>query len=331
MSNLQRMHRIAPRLIPIILLAASVGLVSFIPSTGKDYAKAPLTPSGASIAAFRATVAVAAFHTNTPIPTQAPTVVPTATPRLPMPTAPANLDNSWQDMPVVPEVSPAMQVVYARGLALGNNPHAFSKVGDCNTEVAFFLTPFDQGKYRLGPYTELQTVIDHFAESFERTSVAARSGFGPSAMFAPIWADPTACLASEGPLACEFRLQRPSLVLIGLGTHYQPLSKFESQMRNVIEFSLDNGVVPILATKVDVEGGDRVNALIVYLAQQYDVPLWNFWRAEQPLYNKGQPDGIHFTWASNYFDSEYALRHGWPVRNLTALQALDAVWRAVSK
>lgn len=223
-----------------------------------------------------------------------------------------------------------MQAVYQRGLAQGNNPHAFAKVGDCNTEMVFFLSDFDDPtKYRLGPYADLQPTIDHFSGSFSRISLAAHSGFGPSALFDPLWVDPQICLTGEGPLACEYRLQQPSLALIGLGTHNAPLSKFEGQLRAVIEFSLARGVVPILATKVDEEGGDRVNALIAYLAVQYDVPLWNFWRAAQPLANHGQPegDGIHFRWVPNYFDTDRAFRNGWPVRNLTALQALQAVWQ----
>jgi hypothetical protein len=249
----------------------------------------------------------------------------TATPRPPWPTAPANLDNRWQDMPIVPEISPAMKLVYERGLALGNNPQAFSKVGDCNTETSFFFTPFDQaGEYRLGPYSELQAAIDHFAGSFGRTSIAARSGFGPSAMFDPIWSDPSVCLAEEGPLACEFRLHRPSLVFIGLGTHYPPLAEFEERMRAVIEFALEQGVIPILATKVDLEGGDRVNAIIVYLAQQYEIPLWNFWRAEQPLYNRGQPEN-HFTWSK--FLTAQRLEEWLAGAQPDALQALYTVGR----
>jgi hypothetical protein len=232
---------------------------------------------------------------------------------------------------VVPEVSPAMRDVYARGLAMGNDPGAFAKVGDCNTESVFFLSPFDGDPtlYRLGPYPSLQAVLDNFSGSFGRISIAARTGFGPSAMFDPTWVDPRVCDPSEGPLACEFRLHRPSIAIIGLGTHYIPENEFESQLRAVIEYSLDHGVVPIVATKVDVEGGDWVNAMVVYVAQQYQVPVWNFWRSAQPLYNHGQPDGIHFTWASNYFDSPYSMANGWPVRNLGALQALEAVWLAV--
>ena len=263
-----------------------------------------------------------------------PTYTPTSTLYAPsLPTAPAYLDNSWQTMPVIPEIGgklrDRLQAIYARGRALGNNPQAFSKVGDCNTASAFFLAPFDTPQaYQLGDYAYLQPLISNFHGSFARVSLAAHTGFGPGAMFDPTWADPAVCGPNEGPLPCEFRVHRPSLVLIGLGTHYPPLAEFESQMRRVIEYSLEQGVIPILATKVDTEGGDRVNALIARLADQYQIPLWKFWRAEQPLWNHGQPDAIHFTWASNDFSSAYSLRYGWPVRNLTALQALDAVWKA---
>jgi hypothetical protein len=102
-------------------------------------------------------------------------------------------------------------------------------------------------------------------------------------------------------------------------------------MRAVIEYSLDHGVVPIIATKVDEEGGDWVNAMVVFLAQQYEVPVWNFWRSVQHLENKGQPDEVHFTWASNYFDSGYAMANGWPIRNLGALRSLNAVWTGVTQ
>jgi len=328
MSSSRRVQLMAIGIVPLALLAMGLWLANPIPDSRNDEAEERSASATPTRAAPSATFTLTASPTSTPTPT----LIPTDIPRPPMPTAPAHLDNSWQQMPVVPEVSPAMKAVYARGLALGNEPHAFAKVGDCNTEAEFFLTPFDQaGTYRLGPYADLQAVIDNFAGSFSHVSVAARTGFGPGAMFDSTWVDPNICLATEGPLACEYRLQRPSLALISLGTHYPPLAEFESRMRAVIEFSLDRGVVPILATKVDVEGGDRVNAIIVYLAQQYEVPVWNFWRAAQPLYNHGQPDGIHFTWASNFFDSPYALRHGWPVRNLTALQTLQAVWQAVSE
>lgn len=304
------------------------------------------TPVPTQTQAPTATVTFTRTHTDTatltPAPTDTASPVPSSTPSPTptlyapdLPTAPANLDNAWQTLPVIPVIDAGLQAhlraIYARGQALGNSPQAFSKVGDCNTESEFFLVPFDTPTaYHLGDYTDLQALINNFQGSFARVSLAAHTGFGPSAMFDPMWADPAKCGTSDGPLPCEYRLQRPSLALIGLGTHNSPESKFEGQLRLVIEYSLEHGVIPILATKVDAEGGNRVNALIARLADQYQVPLWNFWRAGPPLWNHGQPDGIHFTWATNDFSSAQSLRNGWPVRNLTALQALDAVWKAAT-
>jgi hypothetical protein len=60
--------------------------------------------------------------------------------------------------------------------------------------------------------------------------------------------------------------------------------------------------------------------------------LWNFWLAVQPLPDHGLwKDGFHLTVGNNDFSDPLAMRYAWPIRNLTALQALDAVWHAVSK
>jgi hypothetical protein len=36
------------------------------------------------------------------------------------------------------------------------------------------------------------------------------------------------------------------------------------------------------------------------------------------------------TWGRNFFDDPVAMSKAWPVRNLTALQVLDAVWRVTT-
>jgi hypothetical protein len=52
----------------------------------------------------------------------------------------------------------------------------------------------------------------------------------------------------------------------------------------------------------------------------------------QPLPDRGlHPDGFHLTWERNFYDQPGVLEKSWPVRNLTALQALDAVWRGVTQ
>lgn len=238
------------------------------------------------------------------------------------------------DDPVLPTVSARAREIYALGQKLGNNPRAFSKIGDCNSALPLFLANFDNPEsYRLGPYAYLQPMLDHFKGSFVHDSVAARDGFSTSSLFAVIQNDPARCLASESPLSCELRLQRPSFAFIGLGTNgnWQTDEAFERGLRRIIELTIQRGVVPILSTKADdMEGGARFNFIIARLAREYDVPLWNFWKAASALPDFGLSYTYHLSWARPYFDDPKTLQTGWGVRNLTALQALDVVWRGVT-
>ena len=264
-------------------------------------------------------------------PSPSPTrPLPTPTTSTPTPT-PVN----WQDLPVIPTIRDRVIDIYWKGVDAGNQPTAFSKIGDCGSTPAWFLGDFDRGPgfYRLGEYKSLETVIQIFQGSFDRTSLAARSGFNASALFVPLWADRTYCNSNEAPLACEYRVWRPSIAFIMLGTNdvWKP-DEFEPQMRKIIEFSIENGVVPILSTKADnTEGDGEINAAIARLAQEYEIPLWNFWAAVQDLPGGGlQEDKAHLTWGRNFFDDPYAMTNAWPVRNLTALQVLNAVWEKIS-
>jgi hypothetical protein len=237
--------------------------------------------------------------------------------------------------PVLPTVSARAREIYQRGLELGNNPRAFSKVGDCMSVPPFFLAPFDKGEYRLGPdYAYLQDTITNFAGSFERDSLAARDGLNVKSLFDPIWTDPKLCPPDENPLACEYRVNRPSFALISLGTNgaWQPNEEYERYLREIIDYSIAQGVLPILSTKADnLEGGDRFNQTMIKLATEYELPLWNFALAARALPNSGLVDPYHLTWGQAHFDHPGPYTRGWQVRNLTALQALDAVWREVKR
>ncbi len=196
------------------------------------------------------------------------------------------------------------------------------------------MGPFD-GKpadYSLGTFTNLQPVIQAFHGSYGRTSLAAGRGFSAANALTSLWADRKTCLANETPLACEVRVNRPSFALVMLGTNdVYHQDTFEKNMRTILDFLIGQGVVPVLATKADnLEGDGAINAAIARLAYEYDIPLWNFWRAVQPLPDHGlQPDGSHLTWAGPYFDDPARMKSAWPWRNLTGLQVLDAVWRGV--
>lgn len=240
--------------------------------------------------------------------------------------------DSWQDAPVIPELNESILKIFQIAKEHGNNIHAFSKIGDCGSTPTWFLGDFDKGDrfYSLGQYQYLEDVIAFYQGSFGRTSLAAQSGFNASSVLTPLWSDKTQCQANETPLACEFRVHKPVIAFITLGANdVYHLDTFEPQMRKIIEYAIDQGVIPILSTKPDnIEKNQLINQTIARLAYEYQIPLWNYWSAMQALPNHGlQDDGVHITWSSNHFDNPTTLEAGWPVRNLTALQVLDAFWR----
>ncbi len=212
---------------------------------------------------------------------------------------------------------------------MGNDPHAFSKVGDCQSISQALLGVYDQpGRYQLSADQQsLQQTIDQFAGSFKRDGQAVKGGFNAAAVLSPMWADPDFCQAGENPLECEIRLHKPSFVIISLEVWWQGRTpdRYIQYMHQIIDYTIAHGAVPILSTKADnVEGDNSINLANATLAYQYDLPLWNFWRAAQPLPNHGldpvRADGFHLS-----------MDYGWPARSLTALESLDAVWRGVTQ
>jgi hypothetical protein len=224
-------------------------------------------------------------------------------------------------LPVIPTVSQNARSIYQNGIEMGNNPHAFSKIGDCQS---------------------IPTYFDGYAGSFSRTSLAVKGGFNAAAILSPLRADPKLCNSNENPIACELRLNRPSIAIISLEEWWSGHPEnYETYMRQIIEFTIHQGVVPIIATKADnLEGNHLINQTIANLAQEYDIPLWNFWAAVQPLPNhgliafnaSGEVDMFHLTHSEGYYyyNDTNATHSGWSVRNLTALQVLDAVRRGLS-
>ncbi len=244
---------------------------------------------------------------------------------------------SWKQLPVIPtEISDKMKAVYAAGQNGGGlNARAFSKIGDCETSSDFFLKPFDLSSsgYDLGEYSDLQGVIDHFEGSFGWKSLAAQPGFSISSVFSSLWADSDTCLANEWPIDCEIRVHRPAFALVMFGTNdvHNTRPTFKKNLEGLVDKLLKNDVVPILVTKADnLEGDNSINAIIAQVAYEKEVPVLNYWRAAQELPDQGlEADKIHLTYAAPRFSDPEAMKFGWPWRNLTALQALDAVWRGV--
>jgi hypothetical protein len=241
----------------------------------------------------------------------------------------------WKNLPIIPEtVNARVREIYQRGIALGNNPRVFSRIGDCASAAPGFLVGFDRN-YNLGEYTSLQPAIDYFINSFERPSLAAKGGLNTEGLLTTLWTDEQ-CLGNESLLACQYRLDNPSIAFISFGTneayyvHQDPVS-FEHNMRIILDVTISRGIVPILSTKADdFEGDNTINATIARLAVEYELPLWNFWLAVQILPNQGMRDPAHLSTISfiNFtdFSIPHSMEYGMQVRNLTALQMLYFLW-----
>lgn len=245
-------------------------------------------------------------------------------------------EDGWQNWPVYPEsLSQYAREIYAAGIAAGNDPTRFSKIGDCQNINTYFLALYDDpSAYTLGEqYLDLQETIDYYAGSWSRQSISVRGGFNVATIFNPWFSNKEFCSENETPIDCELRVNKPSVVLISMEAWWNgDPARYEMHLRRIVDTVLTYNALPILATKADnLEGDYDINRSIVQIAYEYDLPVWNFWRAVQEIPRKGlEDDMFHLTHGLNDFSNAKNLRQGWPVRNLTALQAIDAVRRLLA-
>ena len=236
---------------------------------------------------------------------------------------------------VMPEpVIANAQNIYTQGQALGNNPRAFSKIGDSTIQIPFFLARFDQpGSYNLGDYVYLQPTIDFFAGSFNREGMAVRKGFHSWTVTDPAWADKSVCQPNETPIACEIRVQRPSIIFIRLGSNDAGVpDMFDRNIRKIVEYAIVNGVIPVIGTKADrAEGSNVNNDVLRQIAADYQIPLWEFDIAAGTIPGRGLDiDNVHLnTFYAHDYSSPTAFQRGHSVHNLTALMMLDAIMNQV--
>ena len=300
---------------------------------------APLPTSvSTATATLMPTMTATALPSSTPLPT--PTATATATPfptHTPTPD-PTTLVNGVpiEDFIIMPpETQANVRHIFAQGQEMGRNPHAFSKVGDSASLTSHYLVRFDQKRYNLGIYEDLQETIDFYAKSFKRFGVALRIGLHSWIAFRAGEADSDKCGADEHMVQCEFRLHNPSVLLIRLGTNDTASGDaYERAIRFAIEYSIENGVIPVLVTKSDrFEGDNRHNETLRELAQEYKVPLWDFDVVAGTLPNRGLgTDGVHLT---SYDVDDYTdpatLSFGYPLSDLTGLMMLDAIRQTVTQ
>ena len=228
---------------------------------------------------------------------------------------------------MLPTVDPSIRAIYEYGQTLGNDPHAFSIFGDCQSRPDAFFGVFEtdpSAVKNLSP--ELRETVANFRGSFDRESPTSQDGTTPGALLWTQWhRGEYGCTFAETPVECELRIHRPSFVLIQIGTHFE--SRNTEYLRKIITQLMDAGVVPILATKADNrELDDRINRDMALLASEYDLPLWNFWAALSDLPERGLyvMKGRELQGAI-YLNEEASARH-----RMTGLEALNTVWRVAT-
>jgi hypothetical protein len=256
--------------------------------------------------------------TLTPLPEPTPTAMP----------AELDLDPAdWHNWPIVPIVPQTARLIYQFGQVQGNDPHAFSVLGDCQSEPPVFLGVYETDPALVaGLPPELQETVAWFSGSFNRDSPTIRGGTTTGSLLWPAWhQNKYTCTLDESPLQCELRIHKPSFVIVHVGTHYE--NRNDLYMREILDQLIAAGVVPILASKGDNrEADEAINLSYAQLAVEYDIPFWNFWAVLVSLENRGLYTRPEVRFEGDVYLTNMALM----LHRLTALEALDAVWRAVT-
>ncbi|MFN3491746.1 MAG: hypothetical protein ACK40V_05955, partial [Anaerolineales bacterium] len=235
-----------------------------------------------------------------------------------------SISNEWMSAPILPQPSNTVRNIYVYGQTLGNNPNAFSIFGDCQARPDEFFGRFETDEFLVASLTpELQETVNHFNGSFNRESPTAQDGATPGALLWIQWhRGEYGCTFAETPVDCELRIHNPSFVIIQIGSHFE--SRNTEYLRRIIAQLIDRGVVPILATKADNRELDfRVNRDMYLLAQEFDLPLWNFWASLSDLPNRGL-----YTRDDRPLQGDiYLIEEAQEIQRMTGLEALDIVWR----
>jgi hypothetical protein len=271
--------------------------------------------------------------TPTPSPTDQPTSTPTTTPTPTPPPPPINGLPADAFIILPPDAQANTRQIYAKGQQIGRDPRAYSTLGDSTVLNPHMLARFGQDDLALGQYSYLQPTVNNFTSSWTRYGVAARNGLHSWSVFDPLWANKDWCEPEEHLLACEFRLENPAFLIIRLGSNDAGApSGFEYNVRQVIEYSIENGVVPIIMTKADrFEGDNTNNEILRRLADELKVPLWDFDIVAETLPERGLADDlIHMKeFPGNDFTDPAIFQSGHGMQDLTGLMMLHAILQTV--
>jgi hypothetical protein len=273
--------------------------------------------------------------------------------------------------PVIPSIDAAMKerlrAVLADGRARGNRDDVFAKVGDSNTAIPDFLKPIGCGEVIYGPWESLRAVVERWSatpvvrgwelnpceasNSFTRIGSAAFPGWRTSDFLRAHEPHPTECQPPDDvSVRCELSQIKPSVALVMVGTNDMlhpetqepdPGAREQSreELRRLIREIIDAGVIPVVSTlppRRHPPSSEFLpplwNEMIIEVAAEEQVPLWNYWLALQSASQFGMSyDWLHPSPAPTGAGDlrNEAMDWGFNVRNLTALQVLEKVGRIV--
>ncbi len=248
----------------------------------------------------------------------------------------------FRTLPIVPQIDGAMQAhlqdVVEAGAAQGRKLNVLAKAGDSITSsvTSNFLVPLGNAGYNPAFYglspDLIQTWSTYLApipggNSYSRNSLSAFPGWQSGNLVSTV--------------ASEISATQAGVALLMIGTNDWAAANpdlYRSNLRQIIATYLSLGVVPIVSTIPDSYLSATTSAwvsvanqVIADVAEEMDVPLWNFWLATQTLPGHGIGDTIHPNTAPTGGGdfSAIGLAFGYNVRNLTALQALTKVREVV--
>lgn len=302
---------------PILLLVGAV----FIFAGCSNPAQAAMSPADVDLTYTPTLEFTATPLENDPTPTMEPTLTPTPDTRI--------SPEQWQTWPIIPEPTNRAREIYRQGIAAGVNPYAFSKIGDCQNVKESFMGIYDTNRYFLQDWQATwQETIDQFVGYYDRDSLAFGQGLNVAAALSPLHADPNVCQPTESPIQCELRVVNPAFAFVRFERWYPeetPPEVYEKYLRQILDEIIAHGTVPIMMTKADnVEGGHQINAIIAKVAYDYDLPMYNWWRAAQALPNNGidpeRDDKFHI-------DPIYA----WTEQSVYGLGSLNSIWKGTSQ
>ncbi len=245
---------------------------------------------------------------------------------------------SFRTLPTIPiidgETQAHLQQVAQRGAALGNRRDVFAKAGDSISAITSdSYTPLGQFGYNLRAYGLPAELVETWqtylapvpgGNSFTRVSSSAFPG----------WQAKDILATAAGEVAAV----RPGIALVMVGTNDASTGDaygYGEKLRQIVRTYESLGVVPVLSTIPDCYLNaitrvwvDQANQVVADLADEMNVPLWNYWQALQTVPGHGiSADTVHPNTApaGGGDFSPTGLLFGYNVRNLTALQVLSKV------